>query len=114
MLKTKLQALYALAWSDWQAGDYKSALANLDKAGEYSRLDPATAAEVNLLKAMVLSRQGKDKDAVRLYRAYLEKAPRQAANRAIASYGLGYALYAQKEISPARRAFTDALAGAVG
>lgn len=114
LLKTKLQALYALAWSDWQAGDYKSALANLDKAGEYSRLDPATAAEVNLLKAMVLSRQGKDKDAVRLYRAYLEKAPRQAANRAIASYGLGYALYAQKEISPARRAFTDALAGLSG
>ena len=63
---------------------------------------------------MVLSRQGKDKDAVRLYRAYLEKAPRQAANRAIASYGLGYALYAQKDISPARRAFTDALAGLSG
>lgn len=114
LLKTKMQALYALAWTDWQAGDYAAAMTNLDKASQYSRLDSSTAAEVDLLKAYIYSRKGNDKEAARLFRQYLDKAPRRAANRSEASYGLGYALYNQKEISGAKRAFTDALPGLEG
>lgn len=114
LLKTKMQALYALAWTDWQSGDYDAALANLNKASQYSRLDNSTAAEIDLLKAYINARKGNNKEAARLFRSYLDKAPRRAANRTEASYGLGYALYNQKDISGAKRAFTDAVAGLEG
>jgi len=112
MLTTKLQALYALAWTDIQSGDYSSAMASLNKASELARYDAATAAEVNLLKAQVLLRQGDNENAAKFYRTYLDSSSRRAPNRSIASYGLGYALYNQKNVSGARRAFTDALQGA--
>ena len=114
LLKTKQQALYALAWNDWQTADYASALANLNKAAQYARLDAATAAEVDLLKAQVLARQGNNKEAASLFRSYLNKAPRTATNKAIASYGLGYALYNTGELSGAKRAFTDAASALEG
>ncbi len=114
MLKTKLQALYALAWTDYRSGDYDSALANLNKAGEYTGFDRGTGMEVDLLKAETLLRRGDSKDAAKLFRSYLDKAPREAVNRPVASYGLGYALYNQKDIQGAKRAFTDALHGLEG
>lgn len=112
MLSTKLQALYAIAWTDIQSGDYNSALDNLNKAAEYSRYDSKTATEVDLLKAQVLLHQGDNENAAKYYRSYLDKASRQAPNRTVASYGLGYALYNLKNVSLAKRAFTDALQGA--
>lgn len=112
MLNTKLQALYALAWTDLQSGDYASAMSNINKASAYTRYDAKTAAELDLLKAQALLRQGENEEAAKYFRSYLDKSSRRATNRSVASYGLGYALYNQKNVSAARRAFTDALQGA--
>lgn len=112
MLGTKLQALYALAWTDFQSGDYQSALANIDKGISLARYDAKIATELDLVKAQVLLRQGENEEASKYFRSYLDKSSRRATNRSVASYGLGYALYELKNVSGARRAFTDALQGA--
>lgn len=112
MLATKLQALYALAWTDCQSGDYQSAMTYVEKAAPLARYDAGTAAELDLVRAQILLRQGDNENAAKYFRSYLDKSPRRSQNRTVAYYGLAYSLYNLKNLSAARRAFTDALQGA--
>lgn len=111
MQRTRLRALYALADEQRRAGKHDASLDNLNKIEGYARYDAATALEAKLLKATILTRRGEYRTATPLFRAYLDQAPPASVNRAMASYGLGYALYNQKDVSGAMRAFLDAVAG---
>lgn len=107
ILKAKQQILYALGSKAFAAGDMRAANRYLDEAATLARHDAATAAEVTLLRAETALADGRYSEAADRFRAYLNSAGRNAANRPTALYGLGYALFNQKEYAEAAKYFSQ-------
>lgn len=109
LLATKQRVLYTLGVN--ALGDNK-----LDKAADYlakaralAAHDRAIAAETSLAEGQLLYKQGKHVQAADKYRAYLNTASRDSENRAVALYGLGYALYRAGQPQGAAKYFNEAV-----
>lgn len=107
--QARQRTLLALALEATQSGDYAAASRYLTRAEELARVNAATAAEVDLARADLLYRQGEPAKAAEKYRSYLHRAPKEAANRPAAMYGLAYSLYNTADASGAATWFTQAL-----
>lgn len=108
VLKAKSRILYNLASRAYRQGDFAAARRFIAEAGTSTRFDAPSGAEMVLLEAQMLSAEERPADAIKKYDAYLQQAPRAAANRPMASYMLGYALLSEGHLTRADKAFADA------
>lgn len=108
VLKAKCRILYNLASGAYRQGDFEAARRYIADVGSAARFDAPSATEMLLLEAQMLSAEGNTAEAVRKYDAYLQQAPRNAANRPTASYMMGYALMNEGLLTRADKAFADA------
>lgn len=113
VLAAKQRVLFVLGTRDYSAGRPSRALERLNSSLKLASHDAAIAAETYLWQGDCYYTLGQYANAEKAYRNYLAKAPRNAANRGIATYDLGYALFAQQKYTDARRQFeTTASSGA--
>ena len=108
VLKAKSRILYNLASRAYRQGDFAKARNFISQAGSATRFDAPSGAEMVLLEAQMLSAEGKDAEAIKKYDAYLQQAPRNATNRPMASYMMGYALMNEGLLTRADKAFANA------
>ncbi|MDE6489688.1 MAG: tetratricopeptide repeat protein [Muribaculaceae bacterium] len=105
ILAAKQRVLFVLGTRDYSSGQPTRALERLNGSLKLASHDPAITAETYLWQGDCYYTLGQYANAEKAYRNYLSKAPRNAANRYIATYDLGYALFAQQKYSDARRQF---------
>lgn len=107
VLAAKQRVLFVLGTRDYSAGNPSRALERLNGSLKLASHDAAIAAETYLWQGDCLYTLGKYSQAEKAYRNYLTKAPRNAANRGIATYDLGYALFAQQKYTERPQAVRD-------
>lgn len=103
VLAAKQKVLYLLGIRELQAKSIKSAITHLEQASEMDDFDPEVATEATLWLAEAEYAAGEYADAVSDLSYYLRQ--KDAPNRAIAYYDLGYARFAQKQFADAKDAF---------
>lgn len=103
--RAKQHILYALGSKAYSAGNLDEARKMLDEAATLAKYNRETAAEVSLLQGECLLREGNYTGAAEKIRAYQKTAARTSPNRAIARYGLGYALFGAKKYREAATEF---------
>lgn len=99
------QILYNLGARRLTAGDLRSADDLLTRATEVRGGDADVTRQATLWLADCRYRQGRYADAVRLYDSFIKSARKDTPNQAQARYGLGYALFDNKEYKRAAEAF---------
>lgn len=107
--RAKLMALYRLGAQALDRGNAADAIDYLTKAKELAKYDAATAREATLLLGEAQYLDHRYAQAAKSAQEYLGSAPRSAANRPVADFDLGYALFAQKKYGNAARAFERAI-----
>ena len=113
-LDAKQQVLYTLGTRYIATGDNNKAMNMLRQARSMTGRNPAIAAECDLWMGEILFKEGKFDKATSCYEDYLRNAPRDAANRPLAYYDLGYSLFGEKKFPRAEdafRRFTESGAG---
>ncbi len=110
ILAAKQQVLYTLGTRDLASGNADRALARLREAKKLSAHNPRLAAETDLWIGECHYRQGRYEAAAESYLAYIDGAPEDAANLALAYYDLGYARFGGKRFDDALSAFAKATA----
>jgi len=103
--KAKLMALYRLGAQALDRGNASDAIDCLGKAKALAKYDAATAREAALLMGEAQYLDGKYSQAAKSAQEYLNAAPKGSANRDVAYFDLGYALFAQKKYAKAAPAF---------
>lgn len=81
------------------------AVGKLREAKSLAQYDKDIARECDLWIAEALYKQGNFSQAITSYKAYIKAAPNSAANRTIAFYDLGYALFGNKDYTAAFSTF---------
>lgn len=108
-LRTARQrVLFELGSRALQNGNPTVASEYLTQATALSACNPSIARQVMLWNADADYALGRYEQAASGYYAFLRQAPKNDENRQIASYNLGYALFAQRNYEAARRQFTEA------
>lgn len=108
ILKARQRALFVLATREYSAGKTASALERLRQAAATPDGDKTIARQCQLWLGDCFYRQGSYDNAAAAYRRYLESTPATAAeayNRRLATYDLGYALFAAENYPEALRQF---------
>lgn len=105
-LDARQQVLYTLGTRYLATGDSNRAMNALRDAKAMGARNPAIAAECDLWMGEVLYRQGRFSQAAACYRDYLKSASRDAVNRQLALYDLGYALFGEKKFAEAASEFS--------
>ncbi|MDE6628497.1 MAG: tetratricopeptide repeat protein [Muribaculaceae bacterium] len=106
VLAAKQKVLYGLGMRQMQAGDPAAALPNLKEAASMWKYDAALAAEASLWAGECQYLAGDYAGAARTLEAYLRQRSGSDANRALASYDLGYTRFAQKNYAEAAKSFS--------
>ena len=106
ILSAKQRVLFSLGTKDFSAGNTDLALNRLLQAKDLSDHDAEIANECNLWIGDCYYRMNKYDDAADAYLDYLEVAPSNAENRALAYYNLGYARFSEKRYGDAAVDFT--------
>ncbi|MBD5180024.1 MAG: tetratricopeptide repeat protein [Bacteroidales bacterium] len=109
VLEARQQILYTLGARDLSAGKYDSALKYLTEARKAAGNDRSRVNECDLLMADCYYKKGDYSRAEKLYNDYLTKGSAADVNRALATYDLGYAYFAQKKYNPAATRFEQFL-----
>lgn len=104
-LDAKQQVLYTLGTRYMATGDYTKAMNALREARGMKGRNSSIATECDLWMGEILFKQGKFAQATTCYQDYLKNAPRDASNRQLAYYDLGYSLFGEKKFSDASDAF---------
>ncbi len=106
ILATKQKVLYTLGTRELQSGQSRSALNHLSEAAAMKGYDDSTAAEALLWMGEAQYQLGEYGDAIESYNLYLRQPQGSQLNRALAYYDLGYARFARKEFTAAKKDFT--------
>lgn len=114
MLAAKQNVLYRLGMRSLESGNTDAALSYLKKADQLATYDTDVADETTLWLGEAYYRSGNYGQAKACYSSYASKAGRSAANYAVANYGLGYALFQQKDYAGAESAFGKAISAGIG
>lgn len=105
VLAAKQRVLLVLGARALAAGDARTALDRLNGSLALASHNADIAAEATLWQADAYYRLGEYANAERSYKVYLNKAPRKAENRQLATYGLAYAQFARRDYRAARSNF---------
>ncbi len=107
VIAAKQKVLYNLGAAALAAGNPSKALVYLKEADQYSVHNSEVAAEVRLLTGEAAYRTGDYALSRNSLGVYLAKTPKNAANRPLAYYDLGYTEFATKNYKDAAQAFRN-------
>lgn len=110
-LAAKQRVLYALGVQNLEKSDYPAAIDYLTQAKGLKSHSQEIDSEVSLAIGEAYYHEGQYARAAEEIGRYLTGAPAKAANRPVAAYDMGYALFAQKKYSEAARYFEKAVEG---
>lgn len=105
VLAAKQRVLFVMGTRSFASGDYRQALDYLTQSLKLASHNAEIASEATLWQADCYYKLGQYVKAERAYRDYLARAPRNSANRTLATYDLAYAMFAQKKYAAARTQF---------
>lgn len=108
-LAAKQRVLYALGVQNLEKSDYATAIEYLTQARALRSYSREIDNEVSLALGEADYHQGQYARAADEIAKYLKNAPAKAANRPVANYDMGYALFSQKKYSDATRYFERAV-----
>ena len=101
MLATKQHILYNLGVNQFRKADYAAARQLMQQS-----LQAQDNTECYYWLGETAYRLGKYRQAAKDFKTYLDRADAQAANRPLAQYGMGYALFKLKEYTEAQACFS--------
>lgn len=101
ILKAKQHALYTMGTRQLTSGHADQAVKTLGQAAKLRKYDPAIGAETDLWLGEAYYQENRLPEAIGSYDSYLLNAPKNAANRPMAVYGLGYAHFNNEDYSAA-------------
>lgn len=110
-LAAKQRVLYALGVQNLAKSDHSAAIECLTQARSLKSHSQEIDNEVSLALGEAYYQEGQYVRAAEEIGKYLQNAPAKAANRAVAAYDMGYALFAQKKYPDAAGYFEKAVQG---